>query len=147
MAQDTRKFAETHEWAQAAGNVVTVGITDYAVKELRDITYVELPAVGESVTQGDPFGEVESVKTVAELVSPCDGEVVEVNNAVVDDPAVLSKEPFGDGWLIKVKASDAEQLDDLMTHEEYDSFIEDQEEEDDEDEDEDFEDEDEDEEF
>jgi glycine cleavage system H protein len=136
MAQEARKFAETHEWAQAAGDVVTVGISDYAVRELRDITYIELPAVGESVTQGDPFGEVESVKTVAELVSPCDGEVTQVNEAVVDDPSIVSKEPYGDGWLIKIKATDTEQLDELMTHDEYESYIEDQAEEEDEEEEE-----------
>jgi glycine cleavage system H protein len=149
MAQAVRKFAETHEWAQAAGNVVTVGISDYAVRELRDITYVELPAVGESTSQGDPFGEVESVKTVAELVAPCDGEIVQVNEAVVDDPSILSKEPYGEGWLIKIKASDVDQLDELMTHDEYESYIEDQaeEDEDEEEEEEEFGDEDEEEEF
>ena len=140
MADQGRKFAETHEWAQASGTVVTVGISDYAVKELRDITYVELPGVGESVTQGDPFGEVESVKTVAELVSPIDGQIAEVNDAVVDDPAILSKDPYGEGWLIKIKPTDKDQLDELMTAEEYESFLEDQEEEDeDEDEEEEFE--------
>lgn len=126
MAQEARKFAETHEWAQASGDVVTVGISDYAAHELRDITYIELPAVGESVTQGDPFGEIESVKTVAELVSPCDGEVIQVNEAAVDDPSIVSKEPYGDGWLVKIKAADADQIDELMTHDEYESFIEDQ---------------------
>ncbi len=139
MSTDKAKFAETHEWARAEGDIVTVGISDYAVRELRDITYVDLPATGEKTSMGDPFGEVESVKTVAELVAPCDGEVVAVNDAVVDDPAVLSKDPYGDGWLIRIKASDLDQLDELMTHEEYDSFIEDEDEDDEDDEeDEDF---------
>lgn len=137
MSLDTRKYAETHEWALAEGDKVTVGISEHAVAELRDITYVELPSVGESTVQGDPFGEVESIKTVAELNSPCDGEVVEVNDAVIDDPMVLSKDPLGEGWLIKIQASDPEQVDMLMTHDEYDSFVEDQAEEaDDEDEEE-----------
>jgi len=136
MDPETLRFAETHEWAHADGNIVTVGISDHAVKELRDITYVDLPAVGDSTTQGDPFGEVESVKTVAELLAPCDGEVSEVNEAVVDDPAVLSKEPYGEGWLIKIKAHDPEQIKELMTYEEYETFIEEEAEEEDEEEEE-----------
>jgi len=145
------RFAETHEWASVDKGVVSVGISEYAVRELRDITYVDLPQVGESVTMGDPFGEVESVKTVAELVSPCDGEVVAVNDAVVDNPAVLGKDPYGDGWLIKIKAADPDQLDELMTHEEYESFLEDEaageDEDEEEEEEEDFSDDDEEEEF
>ena len=147
---ETTKFAETHEWARPAKDIVTVGLSDYAVRELRDITYVDLPAVGEATTMGDPFGEVESVKAVAELVSPCDGEVVAINDAVVDDPSVLSKDPYGEGWLIRIKANDLEQLDQLMSHEEYESFIEDEKagaEEEEEEEEEDFSDEEEEEEF
>jgi len=151
MDPETVKFAETHEWAKADKGVVTVGISEFAVHELRDITYVELPQVGESVTMGDPFGEVESVKTVAELVAPCDGEVVGVNEAVVDNPAILGKDPYGDGWLIKIKAADLDQLDELMTHDEYESFIEDEaagdEEDEEEEEEEDFSDDEDDEEF
>jgi glycine cleavage system H protein len=127
MGPEGIKFAETHEWAKVEkGGNVAVGISEYAVHELRDITYIELPAVGDSVTMGDPFGEVESVKTVAELVSPCDGEVAAVNEAAVDNPGILSKDPYGAGWLIKIKAADADQLDELMTSDEYESFIEDE---------------------
>lgn len=152
MGSEGIKFAETHEWAKVdkTGSVV-VGISEYAVHELRDITYIELPTVGDSVTMGDPFGEVESVKTVAELVSPCDGEVVAVNEAAVDNPGILSKDPYGDGWLIKIKAVDADQLDELMSGEEYESFIEDEaagsEDEEEEEEEEDFSDDEEDEEY
>lgn len=151
MDPDAIRFAETHEWARPDKGIVTVGISEYAVRELRDITYVELPTVGEMVTMGDPFGEVESVKTVAELVAPCDGEVVGVNEAVVDNPSLLSKDPYGDGWLIKIKATDLDQLDELMGHEEYDSFVEDEaageDEEEEEEEEEEFSDDEEDEEF
>ncbi len=118
------KFADTHEWAYAEGDTVIVGITDYAVQELHEITYVELPTVGDSTVQAEPFGEIESVKTVAELNAPCDGEVVEVNEAVSDDPEILAGDPYGDGWLIKIKSSDVEQLDDLMNHEQYKQYIE-----------------------
>jgi len=146
MNPENTKFAETHEWARASGDTVTVGLSDYAVRELRDITYVELPTVGDQTVMGDPFGEVESVKTVAELVAPCDGEVVAVNDAVVEDPGILSKDPYGEGWLIKIKITDIDQLDELMTHEEYESFIEDEaedsEDDDEEDEEEEFDEED-----
>ena len=117
------KFADTHEWAHAQGDIVSVGISDFAVHELHEITYVELPPVGESTTQGEPFGEVESVKTVAELNAPCDGEVAEINEAVGDDPEILATDPFGDGWLIRIKTNDADQLDDLMSHEQYKEFV------------------------
>lgn len=118
------KFADTHEWASAHGDVVTVGITDYAVQELHEITYVELPAVGDMTIQGDSFAEVESVKTVAEINAPCDGEIVEVNEAVGDDPEILATDPFGDGWLIRIKSADVEQLDDMMSYEQYQRLIE-----------------------
>lgn len=118
------RFADTHEWAFAQGETVIVGITDYAVHELHEITYVELPEVGDSTVQAEPFGEVESVKTVAELNAPCDGEVTQINEAVVDDPDILAADPFGDGWLIKIQSSDIEQLDDLMTREQYKQYIE-----------------------
>ena len=84
------KFADTHEWAYAQGDVITVGITDYAVEELHEITYVDLPSVGDTTVQGDSFGEIESVKTVAEINAPCDGEIVEINEAVGDDPEILT---------------------------------------------------------
>lgn len=118
------RFADTHEWAFAQGETVIVGITDYAVHELHEITYVELGEVGDPTVQAEPFGEVESVKTVAELNAPCDGEVAEINEAVGDDPDILAADPFGDGWLIKIKSSDVDQLDDLMTHEQYKRYVE-----------------------
>ncbi len=118
------RFADTHEWAFADGDVVTVGITDYAVQELHEITYVELPSVGDSTVQAEPFGEIESVKTVAEVNAPCDGEIVEINEAVGDDPEILAGDPFGDGWLIRIKSSDVEQLEDLMNHEQYKQYVE-----------------------
>ncbi len=118
------KFADTHEWAYAQGDVITVGITDYAVEELHEITYVDLPSVGDTTVQGDSFGEIESVKTVAEINAPCDGEIVEINEAVGDDPEILAADPFGDGWLVRIKTTDLDQLDDLMSYEQYQQFIE-----------------------
>ncbi len=133
------KFADTHEWAFAQGDIVIVGISDYAVHELHEITYVELPSVGDPTVQAEPFGEVESVKTVAELNAPCDGEIVEINEAVGDDPDILAADPYGDGWLIKIQSSDVDQLVDLMSWEQYKLYIEEEaeEEEDEEEEDED----------
>jgi len=118
------KFADTHEWAFAQEDTVIVGITDYAVSELHEITYIELPDVGDSTVQAEPFGEIESVKTVVELNAPCDGEIVEINEAAAEDPDVLASDPYGDGWLVKIRSSDIDQLDDLMTYEQYKQFIE-----------------------
>ncbi|MCD6405810.1 MAG: glycine cleavage system protein GcvH [Planctomycetes bacterium] len=123
------RFADTHEWAYAHGDVITVGISDYAVEELHEITYVDLPSVGDTAVQGDSFGEIESVKTVAEINAPCDGEIVEINEAVGDDPEILAADPFGDGWLVRIKTADIDQIDDLMSHDQYQQFIEQEEEE------------------
>ena len=136
MDPKTLKFADSHEWACAQGDIIVVGISDYAVQELHEITYVELPSVGDSTVQAEPFGEIESVKTVAEVNAPCDGEIVEVNEAVVDDPEILAADPYGDGWLIKIKSSDIEQLDDLMNHEQYKLYVEEESEQDEEEEEE-----------
>jgi glycine cleavage system H protein len=132
MDPKSLKYADSHEWAWVQGDVVTVGITDFAVQELHEITYVELPNVGDSAVQSEPFGEVESVKTVAEINAPCDGEIIEINEAVVDDPEILATDPFGDGWLVRIQSTDVDQLDDLMTHEQYKQYIEEEAEEDEE---------------
>ncbi|MHC4712669.1 MAG: glycine cleavage system protein GcvH [Planctomycetota bacterium] len=124
MDPKSLRFADTHEWAFAVGDMVTVGISDYAVQELHEITYVELPTVGDSTVQAEPFGEIESVKTVAEVNAPCDGEIAEINEAVGDDPEILASDPFGDGWLIRIKSSDVEQLEDLMNYEQYKLYVE-----------------------
>lgn len=119
------KFTKSHEWVLVEDDVVTVGIADYAQQELGDITYLELPEVGTSVSAGEPFGVVESVKAVADIYAPLDGEVLERNDNAVDSPEVINTSPYGDAWLIKVRISDSSQVDTLMSSSEYDTFAED----------------------
>lgn len=113
------KYSEEHEWAKVEGNRVTVGITDFAQHELGDIVFVELPAVGDSLEFGEPFGSVESVKTVSELYAPVSGKVVAINEALVDAPEKVNEAPYGDGWMVVVELSDASELDQLWTADKY----------------------------
>ncbi|MER5637611.1 glycine cleavage system protein GcvH [Kitasatospora sp. NPDC002227] len=116
------KYSKEHEWLTAAeGGVSTIGITKHAADALGDIVYVQLPAVGDEVTAGETCGELESTKSVSDLFSPVSGKVVEINDSVVDDPASVNNDPFGDAWLFKVEVT-AEQ-DELLTSAEYDAFI------------------------
>ncbi|MEY3214333.1 MAG: hypothetical protein RIT28_4814, partial [Pseudomonadota bacterium] len=109
------KYSREHEWVRVEGDVATVGITAHAQQQLGEIVFVELPEVGRSVGKGDEVGTIESVKAVGELYSPVSGEVVEGNQAVVDDPAVLNDDPHGEGWLVRVRVNDASELDSLMS--------------------------------
>jgi glycine cleavage system H protein len=131
MRPDDFKYSETHEWIKYSDKKkeAIVGITDYAVKQLSDLVHLDLPKVGDNVEQGAPFGEIESVKTVADLVSPLTGKILEVNKEVASDLDVLKEEPFEDGWLIKIKPSDPSELESLMTKKEYEEFLESSEEE------------------
>jgi glycine cleavage system H protein len=131
MRPEDCKFSETHEWVKynEKKKEAVIGITDYAVKQLSDLVHIELPKAGESLEQGAPFGEIESVKTVADLVAPISGKVLEANKEVVSDLDVLKEEPFEDGWLIKIKVSDPSDIDALMTKKEYEEFLESSEEE------------------
>ena len=97
------KYTDEHEWVALAGDVATVGLTDYAADKLGDVVFVDLPSVGSSVTAGEVCGEIESTKSVGELYAPLTGEVVEINDAVVDQPDLVNADPFGQGWLIKVR--------------------------------------------
>jgi glycine cleavage system H protein len=101
------KYTKTHEWVRFDGDVATVGITDYAQSELGDIVYVELPSPGRTVKAGDSFGSVESVKTVSELYSPLEGVVLEVNEALGAQSELVNSDPYGKGWMAKIKASDS----------------------------------------
>jgi len=103
---------------------VVVGITDYAQDSLGDVVYVELPQEGASVTKHEPFGVVESVKAVSDLYSPVSGSVTEVNDAIIDSPEAINEDPYGDAWMIKVEIAGASELDDLLTADEYQKFIE-----------------------
>ena len=109
-----RRYTETHEWHQLDGQTVTLGVSRFAVDELTDVTFVELPAVGDPVTAGQPIGEIESVKATSELNSGVSGKVVEINDKVVEDPSILNDDPHDAGWLVKIDAADPAQLDALM---------------------------------
>ncbi|HET8774430.1 MAG TPA: glycine cleavage system protein GcvH [Thermoanaerobaculia bacterium] len=121
---EDNRYAKSHEYVHLEGDVATVGITDYAQKELGDVVFVELPQVGSQLDAADELGSIESVKAVSELFSPVSGEVVEVNEALADNPALVNTDPWGDGWMIRIRVSDPTEVDELMTAEEYDEYIE-----------------------
>jgi glycine cleavage system H protein len=114
-----RQYTKEHEWVLVEGDVATIGITAYAAEKLGDVVFVDLPKVGTSTTYMKICGEIESTKSVGELYAPLDGEVVEINDVVVSAPETVNTDPFGNGWLIKVKFTS---LPDLMSAEEYDSL-------------------------
>jgi glycine cleavage system H protein len=117
------KYSKEHEWVATEESIATVGITDHAQDQLGEIVYIELPAVGDKVSKDDPFGVVESVKAVSDIYAPISGTVVEVNEDLPESPEVVNEDPYGDGWLIKVKMNDPTDLDDLMDHEEYAELV------------------------
>jgi len=118
-APTDRKYLETHEWHQPAGDTVTIGITQFAADELTDITFVQLPKVGAKLEANKRFGEIESVKATSDLYSGVSGTVTAVNNALSDNPGLVNKDPYGQAWMIKVKISDPKELDRLLGVEEY----------------------------
>jgi glycine cleavage system H protein len=118
------KYTKTHEWVRVEGDTVVVGITDPAQHELGDITYLELPEPGESVTSGEPFGVVESVKAASDVYSPVDGEVVERNDEAIESPELINQSPYEKAWLLKVKLADPAQLDGLLSNADYEAFAE-----------------------
>lgn len=121
---DKLLYTEEHEWVEKKGDdEITVGITDYAQGELSDVVFVELPEVGSSFSKMEAFGTIEAVKAVSELYSPVAGEVTEINDTVADDPAVVNRDPYGDGWMIRLKLSDPSELDGLLTPEKYRELI------------------------
>jgi glycine cleavage system H protein len=117
------RYASTHEWARQEGNLVVVGITKYAVDLLTDLVFLDLPEVGESTFAGSSFGEVESVKAVSDLYAPVSGEVVEVNQAVINEPSLIASDPYGKGWLIKIRPEAGASLEGLLTAEQYQKQI------------------------
>ena len=123
--EDLRYTAE-HEWARNEAGVVTIGITRYATEQLGDVVFVELPEVGKKLEAMKPFGVVEAVKTVSDLFAPLAGQVVEVNGALTDNPALVNQEPFGDGWMIRVRPDNPADLQKLMNHSDYERMIEEQ---------------------
>ena len=117
------KYTKDHEWVRVEGDIATIGVTDYAQGELGDVVYVEIETDGESLDQEEVFGTVEAVKTVSDLFMPIAGEVIEVNEKLADEPDFVNQEPYGEGWMIKVKISDSSQLDALLSAEDYKSEI------------------------
>ena len=117
------KYTKEHEWLKDNGDgTATIGITEFAQGELGDIVFVELEEPGFEFSQDDVFGTVEAVKTVSELFAPVDGEVVEINEELEDNPEIVNDDPFGDGWMIKIKLTDSSQLDSLLSAEEYEEL-------------------------
>ena len=114
MVPDDRKYTQEHEWVLIEDDVATIGVTDFAAGELGDIVFVELPEIGSEFSQGDTVGTIESVKAVADLYLPVSGEIVAINEAVVDSPELVNNDPMDDGWLLKVKLSDATEADQLL---------------------------------
>ena len=117
------KYTKEHEWVRLDGDIGTVGITDYAQDQLGDIVFVELPAAGKAIKQMEKFGEIESVKAVSELYSPVTGEVVEANGALASSPESVNDDPYGDGWMLRIRLSDPGEVDKLLSAQEYDDFI------------------------
>ena len=116
---DDARYTEDHEWARPAGDLYVVGINDYAQDQLGDVVFVELPETGSRFAKGEAFGSVESVKAVSELFFPIAGEVVEVNGVLADSPELVNSDPYGEGWMLKIKAADADGFEALLTREAY----------------------------
>ena len=122
---DDLQYTDTHEYLRIDGDIITIGITEFAIDQLGDVVFLELPELGDNVEAGEKFGTIESVKAVEDLKSPVDGEVLERNDQLLDAPEQIGDDPYGDGWLIKVKADDLDNLDDdIMTAEEYSEQVE-----------------------
>ncbi|WP_017756333.1 glycine cleavage system protein GcvH [Calidifontibacillus oryziterrae] len=117
------RYSEEHEWAKVEGDKVRIGITDFAQSELGDIVFVELPEVGAELTANEPFGSVESVKTVSELYAPVSGKVVEINEELEDSPELVNEAPYEKAWMIVIEPSDMSELDNLMTAQAYEEMI------------------------
>jgi len=119
------KYSEDHEWVDAKeDDLVVIGITDFAQEQLGDLVYVELPEVGDECTKGENISVIESVKAASDLVAPVSGSIIEVNSRLEDEPEIVTEDSMGEGWFIKVKLSDTEELDELMDEEAYNAFIE-----------------------
>jgi glycine cleavage system H protein len=121
---EDNRYAKSHEYAHPEDDVAIVGITEYAQKELGDVVMVELPTVGTQIDANEEMGSIESVKAVSDLFAPVSGEVIEINEALSDKPELVNTDPYGDGWLVKIRMSDPSELDELMGADEYDEYIE-----------------------
>jgi len=122
MAPADLRYTKDHEWVKVDGDVATIGVTDFAANQLGDVVFVDLPTAGKSVEQFATFGVVESVKAVSDLYAPLSGEVVEINPALAGSPELVNSDPFGDGWMIRVRVADADQIDGLLDAAAYDQL-------------------------
>jgi len=117
------KYTKEHEWIRVEGDEAVIGVTDFAQGELGDVVFLEIETKGDSLSTGETFGTIEAVKTVSDLYMPVDGEVVELNPALEDNPELINSDPFGEGWMIRIKLADASQLEGLISPEDYKSLI------------------------
>lgn len=117
------KYTKDHEWVRVEGDTAIVGITDFAQQELGDIVFVEVDTVGDDVDKEDVFGSIEAVKTVSDLFMPVGGEVLAFNEAIEEDPELVNRDPYGEGWIVKIKISDTSELDHLLSAEEYGELV------------------------
>ena len=124
MNPEGYKYTKEHEWLKADGDIVTVGITEYAATELGDVVYVELPEVGRAVSKGDDIVVIESDKAASEIMAPVDGEIVEVNDEVADNPAVVNEDPMGSAWFFRIKVADASVIEEYLDEDAYNALIE-----------------------
>ena len=116
-------FIDDHTWVLVEDDIGTIGLTDYGQSELSEIVYIELPEIGTEVVQGSPFGTIEAMKTVAELISPMTGEVIEANENLENDPRLANVDPYGEGWMIKIKLHDPEEVENIFTPQDYIMYI------------------------
>ena len=124
MKPEELKYTKDHIWVKADGDTAVVGLSDYAQNELGDIVFVEMPETGSKVTKGESFGTVESVKSVSDIIAPLNGEVVEFNQNLEDTPETINSDPYGEGWIIKMSISSADELGELLDHAAYNEFTE-----------------------
>ncbi len=123
MGLENLKFTKEHEWVKVEDGIATIGVTDYAQKELGDIVYVELPSVGDSIAKGDACSNIESVKAVSDLYSQLSGEIVEINEGLEDTPESINQSPYDDGWIVKIKMNNEEELNEMMDFEQYKLYL------------------------
>lgn len=142
MVPEDRRYLESHEWGLLEGEILTVGLSDFAVKHLSDLVFIQLPEVGDQVEQGERLGEIESVKAVSDINSPITGEIIEVNTAVIDNLDMIANDSYNDGWFVKIQVEDVSEFDSLLSPEDYNAQVEKEEEEDNLDDDDDFDDDD-----
>jgi glycine cleavage system H protein len=118
------KYSDTHEYVRLEDDIATIGISSFAVNQLGDIVFLEVPEIGSLVTKGDSFGTVESVKAVEELKAPLSGTIIERNDGIIDDPEMVNNDPYGEGWLIKVRVNDPSEIDDALSASQYSALVE-----------------------